>query len=83
MGENLAAGKPYDFVDIKTLITAWENEKKDYRHPAYPNSVQGHYTQIVNKNVTEIGCACSKCDNLGRYCVCRYKPGQIGNQYPY
>jgi hypothetical protein len=64
----------------------WEDEKQYYRHPQYPSQgiggETGHYTQIINKNVTEIGCACANC-NGSKLCVCRYDPIQLGNQYPY
>lgn len=64
----------------------WESEKEYYNYPQYPSeSKKGetcHYTQMVNKNVTEIGCGCAKC-NESKICVCRYNPMQMGNEYPY
>jgi len=86
LGENLAMGSPSSRYDDKTMVKMWESEKKDYKHPSYPRITSpgetGHYTQMVNKNVSEIGCGCSECGK-SRMCVCRYDKIQIGNQYPY
>jgi len=86
LGENLAYGSPYSRFDDTSIVRMWEDEKKYYKHPQYPgrgtSGETGHYTQIVNKNVTDIGCGCANCDG-NKICVCRYNPIQIGNQYPY
>jgi uncharacterized protein YkwD len=85
-GENLAMGSPSSRYDNKTMVRMWESEKKDYKHPQYPRITSpgetGHYTQMVNKNVSEIGCGCAECGK-SRMCVCRYDRMQFGNQYPY
>lgn len=86
LGENLAMGGPAARYDDKTMVKLWESEKKDYRHPSYPRITSpgetGHYTQMINKNVNEIGCGCANCGN-SRMCVCRYDKMQYGNAYPY
>jgi pathogenesis-related protein 1 len=86
LGENLAYGKPYASYDDKKMVRMWESEKAFYDHPQYPSSSKkgetGHYTQIVNKRVTEFGCGCANC-NGARICTCRYNPIQLGNEYPY
>ncbi len=86
LGENLGYASPYDSHDEKDMVKMWEDEKKNYKFPQFPDSskdgVTGHYTQIINKNVTEIGCGCSKCDKA-KLCVCRYNPIQLGNKPPY
>ncbi len=87
LGENLGWGSPYQSVSDKMLFGGWESEKKDYKHPSKPivtgSNVTGHYTQIVNKNVTQVGCACAKCDgDDSKLCTCRYLPGQT-NEPPY
>ena len=86
LGENLGFGSPYDLYSDKKMMGLWESEKMHYQHPQYPSQSEtgetGHYTQIVNKNVSEIGCACSQC-NGSKLCVCRYNPIQMSNEYPY
>ena len=86
LGENLGFGSPHDLYSDKKMMGLWEAEKMYYQHPQYPSQSDsgetGHYTQIVNKNVTEIGCACSECDG-SKLCVCRYNPIQMANEYPY
>lgn len=82
LGENLAYGSPFSYYDDEKMFALWEEERKFYSHPMNPNSEQGHYTQIINKNVTEIGCGCSNCSG-NKICVCRYNPIQLGNQAPY
>lgn len=93
LGENLieatpavytpANGKPtFIYPTDRDYVVAWENEKQYYHHPQYPNHDNGHYVQMINKNVKEIGCGCSMCNNK-KLCVCRYNPSQIENQYPY
>lgn len=89
LGENLAYGSPYDYYDDKAIVKMWEDEKAIYKYPQTPGEGSheqgkqiGHYTQIVNKNVTEIGCGCTNC-NGSKMCVCRYNPIQLGNEPPY
>lgn len=82
LGENLVMGSPYGSWPDQKLFALWESEKQYYNHPQYPDMQNGHYTQIVNKNVTDIGCGCAQCNN-SKLCVCRYNPIQMANQYPY
>jgi len=86
LGENLSFGSPFTSYDDKRMMGLWESEKQYYKHPQYPSKgtggETGHYTQIINKNVTEIGCGCANCNN-SKMCVCRYNPIQNGSQYPY
>ena len=87
LGENLAFGSPYKSFSDDEMVKMWEEEKEFYTHPEKPSSSTkgetGHYTQIINKNVTEIGCACSKCGTDDKLCVCQYNPGQFGDVPPY
>ena len=90
LGENLAQGSPYNVYTNDALFKLWENEKEFYTYPQGPSQSKsgetGHYTQIVNSNVTEIGCGCAKCgtgNNTNNYCVCRYNPIQITGKAPY
>ena len=86
LGENLAYGTPYNQFTDKTMFKLWEDEKELYKYPQTVeeavNNSAGHYSQIVNKGLTEIGCGCSNC-NGDKLCVCRYKPIQISTDIPY
>lgn len=84
LGENLAWGSPYESYDDAKMVKMWEDEKNQYTYPAGPSSATGHYTQIVNKGVKQIGCGCAKCDNnTSKMCVCRYDFAQYANEPPY
>jgi len=77
-GENLAGG---DFSSAEAVVAYWYNDeikKYDYNKPGY-SSGTGHFTQVVWKSTTEIGCGYnSKC---GHY-VCQYNPpGNITGQF--
>lgn len=86
LGENLAEGGPYNMYTEKKLFRLWEDEKAFYRYPQGPSQSNlgetGHYTQIINSRVKEVGCGCYNCNNK-KYCVCRYNPIQYGGQPPY
>jgi uncharacterized protein YkwD len=82
-GENLYWGQGRT-VSPSNVVTSWANEVSDYN---YDNNncrdVCGHYTQIVWKNTTEVGCAVAKVRNE-EYWVCNYNPpGNYVGQKPY
>lgn len=69
-GENLAAGYSggYDPVD------AWydEIELYDFNNPGF-NKSTGHFTQLVWKSTSQVGCAKVTCDNSwSQYTICEY-----------
>lgn len=68
-------------------VTSWANEKNDYDYSTNTCSgVCGHYTQIVWRSTTNVGCALGSCTNLtySSTIVCNYSPaGNVGNQKPY
>lgn len=74
-GENIAAGYP----TISVAIKEWYNEKKNYSYQrAQFNHGTGHFTQIVWKASTKLGCALVPCNGKngtpGNYLVCEYNP---------
>jgi uncharacterized protein YkwD len=82
-GENLYWGQGRA-ASPSNVVTSWANEVSDYN---YSNNncrdVCGHYTQIVWKNTTEVGCAVAKVRNE-EYWVCNYNPpGNYVGQKPY
>jgi uncharacterized protein YkwD len=83
-GENLAAGT--GGYTIAAAVKAWADEVNDY-NPANPQF--SHFTQVVWKATTEVGCADARCDGIfdasfgkARYIVCEYsKQGNILGQF--
>ncbi|KAJ1287631.1 hypothetical protein BS78_02G025300 [Paspalum vaginatum] len=90
-GENLywgPAGKDWSASDAVDL---WVAEKQYYDHdtntctaPSGPLGC-GHYTQVVWRDTTAIGCARVVCDNnAGVFIICNYNPaGNVNGEIPY
>ncbi|ODV86402.1 hypothetical protein CANARDRAFT_196438, partial [[Candida] arabinofermentans NRRL YB-2248] len=73
IGENLAYG--YDFLTAGA-VKGWydEIEYYDYSNPGYVESA-GHFTQLVWKSSTKLGCGYKNCGSYyGYYIVCNYSP---------
>ncbi|KAI1432867.1 SCP-like extracellular protein [Xylaria sp. CBS 124048] len=70
-GENIALG----YRDATAAIDAWgdEDAKYDYRHPDFGEDT-GHFTQLVWKNTTAVGCGRRLCGAQGWFLVCEYWP---------
>lgn len=69
-GENLAAG----YVGGIDPVVAWydEIEMYDFDNPGFETET-GHFTQLVWRNTSTIGCARVECDNSWRqYTICEY-----------
>lgn len=83
-GENLAAwsGGGRSAVD---MVDRWYAENTDYDYVAGRSANGapiGHFTQMVWKGSTELGCGVSQCPALGSYLVCQYAPqGNILGQF--
>jgi uncharacterized protein YkwD len=77
-GENLAWGHQ----SIGAAIKDWYDEIHQYNYysPGFAMGT-GHFTQIVWKTTTELGCARGNCPNMNLW-VCQYNPpGNYLNQF--
>jgi hypothetical protein len=77
-GENLAWGTGN--LDAQTTVDLWYDEVKqyDFSSPGFSEAT-GHFTQMVWKNSTELGCAMANCSGETLW-ICRYSPaGNIIN----
>lgn len=68
-GENLAVG----YSDGVSALDAWYSEEKGYN---YDSNTYNHFTQVVWKDTTQVGCAIKDCssNNWGHYVICSYNP---------
>jgi hypothetical protein len=82
-GENLygGSGGPQEVVDL------WMAEASCYGGGAFPDSCSctcGHFSQVVWRNTTRLGCGVGSCPGGGRVWVCNYDPpGNYVGQMPY
>ena len=85
VGENVYGSS--GAATAQQAVTTWANERNDYDYSTNTCSdVCGHYTQIVWRSTTSVGCAIGSCGSLtyGSSIVCDYSPaGNVGNQKPY
>ncbi|KAF9971575.1 hypothetical protein BGZ73_005452 [Actinomortierella ambigua] len=80
-GENLA----YGYRDFTAAIKAWYDEepKYNYNNPGF-SMATGHFTQVVWKGTTAVGCAKKFCNNLrSNIYICNYSPpGNMMGAFP-
>ncbi|MBC2899404.1 hypothetical protein CFC21_112312 [Triticum aestivum] len=87
-GENIFWGSAGGTWTASSAVTMWTDEKQFYDYATNTcatNKVCGHYTQVVWRSSTSIGCARVVCDsNRGVFIICNYSPrGNIAGQKPY
>ena len=86
-GENIYSGGG----DPSAVVSKWGAEQSNFTPGSAPvvsgSNMQGHYTQIVNKNVKSMGCGCATCSTASspnnQQCVCQYDAKQQAGQAPY
>jgi uncharacterized protein YkwD len=89
-GENIWAGtrSAYSLTD---MVNYWGSEQRYFiSNQPFPNLSTtgnwvdvGHYTQIVWRNTTEVGCGLSRSNNMDVF-VCQYTPsGNFSGQRPF
>ena len=74
-GENLCLG----YTEMTECIKAWYNEYPDYQKGQF-TSEAGHFTQLVWKGATKIGCAQTPCGG-GYLQSCNYDVGNVIGQF--
>ncbi|KAI5951395.1 hypothetical protein KGF54_004469 [Candida jiufengensis] len=75
-GENLAVG----YKDGVSALNAWYDEIKDYTWNNQFSSATGHFTAVVWKSTSKLGCANKQCGS-GLYVICSYSdsvPNLVG-----
>lgn len=81
LGENIWMGTSGQFTP-RQIVDTWYGEAGSYNfsNPGYaPNT--GHFTQIVWKNSTQLGCGRAFCQGMDLW-VCNYAPaGNVMNQF--
>jgi pathogenesis-related protein 1 len=92
LGENIAAATP-NHLTTMGVVQNWASESANYNYGTNTcTSTCGHYTQIVWRNTTQVGCATKVCDKNSPFngftqwqiWVCNYSPpGNITGQRPY
>jgi pathogenesis-related protein 1 len=75
-------------VSPKKVVDSWGSEVSDYNYNANSctkGKMCGHYTQVVWKSTTTVGCAVAVCeDSQEQVWVCQYQPpGNWGGKKPY
>jgi hypothetical protein len=95
LGENIAASSPGHWPSIAEVVQAWASEAADYDYASNscaPGKACGHYTQIVWRDSTLLGCAYARCTTNSPFdgvptwdfWVCDYSPpGNWVGQRPY
>ena len=89
VGENLAFGTE-GHMSLTQLIDLWANERQRFQDGPFPSvSVNGdwqsvgHYTQMVWKGTTEVGCGVAS-GGGNEYLVCQYSPqGNVAGEKAY
>lgn len=80
--------KELQHVTPKQVVDGWGSEKADYdytNNSCTPGKMCGHYTQMVWRATTSVGCAVAVCeDTQQQVWVCQYQPAGnwVGNK-PY
>lgn len=95
VGENLARSALTESDPVgksdSELVRGWVAEKQYfiphqvYQNACKPGKICNHYTQVIWRNTTAVGCAWAlDLNQKQKYFVCRYQPaGNVLGQYPY
>lgn len=75
-------------ISPEKVVNSWASEKRDFDYGSNrckPGKKCGHYTQIVWRSTTTVGCGMAACDDTQEQVwVCQYQPtGNWIGQKPY
>lgn len=96
VGENLSAGYGASNLPMESFFSGWVDEADDYNYGnnSCPAGAQcGHYTQVVWRQTTRVGCGWAQCPRLEGITdprwvnvwilVCNYSPAGNNGNRPY
>ena len=96
VGENLFWASPLRWSDGRVEVQAitpaevahdWASERSDYDYASNTcrtGAQCGHYTQMVWRTTTQVGCGMAICPDKGQIWVCNYNPaGNWVGEKPY
>uniref|UniRef100_A0A0E0LGN5 SCP domain-containing protein n=1 Tax=Oryza punctata TaxID=4537 RepID=A0A0E0LGN5_ORYPU len=86
-GENLSWSPSVQTWTAASSVNQWVEEKSSYDYASNScigGAMCGHYTQVVWRDTTAVGCAAVACNgNRGVFFICSYYPaGNVQNQRP-
>ncbi len=72
--------------ELSEGVSMWNEEKVYFKYKPIGNdwAKSGHYTQVIWKNTTQVGCGCAVSKSGAFFFVCNYDPaGNYMGQKPY
>lgn len=85
LGENLAWASGQSLSPAQ-VVAMWVGERRHYdaaRNACAPGQICGHYTQVVWRATTHVGCAMASCGQAEVW-VCNYTPpGNVVGERPF